>query len=309
VDSVVAAAGIDVAVREFGGSGTPVLLLHGAGNTVADMAPLARCLTVDHRVVGMDLRNHGRSADGPWTWDAVLGDVAAVIDALELTGPLLVGHSLGGMLALLYADRHDDVAGAANLDGFGTGTPEQYDLDLAEVNRLLEQLHQIGDATIAASAEPLTAEQVDVGKRAWVEGARALGLDVTLAGEAFDRRLVVGADGTFTRRPGAEQLVELWACMDDLDVLGLYAKVTTPQLVFVAVRDQSSGLPPELGALAAARTRFVTAELRRISQARPNVSVTELDATHGLVYEQPQLIAEQVSAFATALAPQTSGRR
>jgi pimeloyl-ACP methyl ester carboxylesterase len=98
-------------------------------------------------------------------------------------------------------------------------------------------------------------------------------------------------------------------CIDELDVLELYREVEAPQLVCVAVGDQSTGLPPELGALAAARTRGVVAGLRRIAQARPNVKVLELDATHGLIYEQPQVIAAQIREFAAELAPQTSGRR
>jgi pimeloyl-ACP methyl ester carboxylesterase len=92
------------------------------------------------------------------------------------------------------------------------------------------------------------------------------------------------------------------ACIDGLDVLGLYSRLTTPQLVYVAVRQQPSGLPPELNELSAARTRGVRAELRRLSLARPNVRVIELDATHGLIYEQPQLIAEQIREFAAGLA-------
>src|SRR5690348_1161680 len=129
VELVVTRSGIDLAVCDFGGGGPSLLLLHGAGNTLADLVLLAADLAADHRVVAMDLRNHGRSGDGDWTWEGVLADIDAVLGELGLSKPVLVGHSLGGMLAVLYSHRRLGVAGAVNLDGFGSGTPEQYDMD------------------------------------------------------------------------------------------------------------------------------------------------------------------------------------
>jgi pimeloyl-ACP methyl ester carboxylesterase len=304
-DTVVAAGEINLAVREFGGRGRHLLLLHGAGSSLADMAPLAACLAVDHRVVGMDLRNHGRSADGPWTWGAVLDDVHAVIEQCGLVDPLLVGHSLGGMLAAMYAHRRGGTAGAVNLDGYGIGTPEQYDMDPSEVRRLQAQLRAAGAQTIEAATRPLDGEQVRAAREAWLAGAASLGLDQRLAEEAFDRPLVIDPDGTCTRRPTAARLAELQTRIDELDVLGLYQEVTGPHLVYAAVRDAPDpALPPELQALASARRRGVIAELRRIARARPNLRVVELDAGHGLIYEQPQLIADQIGDFLAALTEQ-----
>jgi pimeloyl-ACP methyl ester carboxylesterase len=306
VDCVVAAGDIDLAVREFGGTGNPVLLLHGAGNNLADMAPLARCLTDDHRVVGMDFRDHGRSGDGPWTWEAVLDDIRAVLEKLGMTSPLLVGHSLGGMVAAMYSHRRGGVAGAVNLDGFGAGTPSQYDMDPAEVIVLLQQLRAVSDDTIESLTKPQTGEQVTAARQAWVEGAASLGIEAALAHESFERPLVAGPDGTFTRRPIAERLAEMRSCLEELDVLDLYSHTTAPQLVCVAVRDEPDpDRPSALRPLFAARTRGVTAQLRLIAQARPNVHVVELDATHGLIYEHPQLIADRIREFEAQLA---SGR-
>ena len=81
------------------------------------MTTLARALRPRHRVITMDLRGHGRSGDGPWSWDAALGDIAAVTVQLELDRPAVVGHSLGGMLAALWGQRHPESPGVVSLDG------------------------------------------------------------------------------------------------------------------------------------------------------------------------------------------------
>jgi len=61
------------------------------------------------RAVAIELRGHGRSEaprDGRYDLDALADDVAAVADRLELRRFVLVGHSLGGGVALAYAARH-----------------------------------------------------------------------------------------------------------------------------------------------------------------------------------------------------------
>src|SRR5688500_1388033 len=116
--------GVDLAVRDHGGTGPPILLIHGAGQTLSDWSAMAPHLTARHRVIAMDLRNHGRSGSGPWAWDAVLGDVAAVVDHFRLERPAVVGHSLGGMIAAMYGERFAPCRAAVNLDGHGLGSPD-----------------------------------------------------------------------------------------------------------------------------------------------------------------------------------------
>ena len=302
IDTVVVAGSVEIAVREFGGTGSAVLLLHGAGNTLVDMAPLASQLTAGHRVVGMDLRNHGRSGDGPWKWDAVLDDIAAVIGRLELSKPILVGHSLGGMLAAMYTQRYDDAVAAVNLDGHGTGTPGQYDVETTQAVRLLAQLRAATDASVHALSQPLTGEQVAVARAAWIDSALALGLDPAVAAEAFDRKLIGAGDATYRSRQAADRLEEMRMAIDALDVLQLYRDVRVPQMVYVANSDRlDATLPGELADLVAARRRWLITSLQQLAAVESLVHVIEIDSTHGLIYEQPELIAAQVDRFAADL--------
>lgn len=113
-DTTVTDHDIPLAVRDSGGAGDPVLLLHGLGGTLEAWDALG---LEGHRTVAMDLRGHGRSGDGPWDWEAALDDLEAVVRCLGLGNPAVAGHSLGGMLAVQWALRHPECPAVVNLDG------------------------------------------------------------------------------------------------------------------------------------------------------------------------------------------------
>ena len=118
---------VDIATNDWGGDGIPMLLTHGAGGDMQSLDKLVSHLTTQFRVVTFDYRNHGGSGHGSWEWDAILADVDAVRVAYGLDTPVVAGHSLGGMIAALYArDYPDHVRAAINLDGQGLGRPDQY---------------------------------------------------------------------------------------------------------------------------------------------------------------------------------------
>ena len=127
-DTTVDSGDVGLHVLDSGGHGQAVVLLHGGGRDVHDWDAVIPLLTVlGYRTVAVDLRGHGRTPRAPWTWDLALGDVAAVVDALDLDRPAVVGHSLGGMVAALWASGHSECPLAANLDGHGNPTrPDQY---------------------------------------------------------------------------------------------------------------------------------------------------------------------------------------
>jgi 3-oxoadipate enol-lactonase len=96
------------------GSGCPVLLLHGHGATLDTFALLARGLEERGcRVVAMDQRGFGRSSSVPPTFDlwGLCDDAATVLDALGLRRAIVVGHSMGGAVALGLAISRPEILG------------------------------------------------------------------------------------------------------------------------------------------------------------------------------------------------------
>ena len=84
---------------DFGGDGTPILLLHGLAGRANEWWSTARWLTIGHRVFALDQRGHGRSdkAGLDFSRDAFVHDVVEVLKQLEVDAAILVGQSMGGL--------------------------------------------------------------------------------------------------------------------------------------------------------------------------------------------------------------------
>ena len=82
----------------------PVMLLHGTGATARTWDAVAAELSATRRVIAVDLRGHGES-DWPGAYSIALmaQDITALLDRLVLGQVDLVGHSLGGLVALRVA--------------------------------------------------------------------------------------------------------------------------------------------------------------------------------------------------------------
>jgi pimeloyl-ACP methyl ester carboxylesterase len=103
------ANGLQLQCYEWGTPGAaPVVLLHGGSAHSRWWDLFAAAIADAYYVVAIDLRGHGNSApaDPPaYRIDDYADDVAACIDALGLRQTVLVGHSLGALVAAAYAER------------------------------------------------------------------------------------------------------------------------------------------------------------------------------------------------------------
>jgi pimeloyl-ACP methyl ester carboxylesterase len=94
---------------DSGGSGQPVIVLHGLAGHAGEWLGTIRHLFPRYRTVAIDQRGHGRSTRMPadLSRDAFTDDVAAVIDAAAFECPVvLIGQSMGAHAAFLTAARH-----------------------------------------------------------------------------------------------------------------------------------------------------------------------------------------------------------
>ncbi|HEX6979566.1 MAG TPA: alpha/beta fold hydrolase [Alphaproteobacteria bacterium] len=94
---------LELAATEYG-EGPPVLVLHGLLGSGRNWTSVAQKLAASHRVFTLDLRNHGAS---PWaetmTYAEMAEDVRAFVKARGLGRVALIGHSMGGKVAMAVA--------------------------------------------------------------------------------------------------------------------------------------------------------------------------------------------------------------
>lgn len=100
-----AAAPIPLRYREFGAAGAPaVLVLHGLLGSARNWQGIGKQLARRLHVILPDLRNHGAS---PWapvmTYPAMAADLIALLERCQLARAAVVGHSMGGKVALTLA--------------------------------------------------------------------------------------------------------------------------------------------------------------------------------------------------------------
>jgi pimeloyl-ACP methyl ester carboxylesterase len=108
---------------EVYGAGEPLLVVHGNGGSIADLGAQIAHFRKRYKVIAMDSRDQGKSADSPdtLTYEKMTDDLAALLDHLKVGPANVLGWSDGGIEALLLGIRHPAkvkkiVAMAANLN-------------------------------------------------------------------------------------------------------------------------------------------------------------------------------------------------
>jgi N-formylmaleamate deformylase len=135
--------GVSIRYLRTGGSGPPLILLHGLTGNGACWSPVARFLEAKFDVLMPDARGHGKSS-APlhgYRYEDHAGDVAGLIRELRLTSPVLVGHSMGGMTAAVVASQMGELIGGVILADPTFLTPQRqrevHGSDVADQHRRL----------------------------------------------------------------------------------------------------------------------------------------------------------------------------
>lgn len=98
------------------GAGPPIILLHGFCETHAIWEELSEALSIDYRVIAPDLPGFGRSdlPSNPFSLADIGNLLTNWLSGFNLNKPIIIGHSLGGYIALAMAEKNPDY-----FDGIG----------------------------------------------------------------------------------------------------------------------------------------------------------------------------------------------
>jgi len=135
------ANGIGIHYLRTGGVKPPVVLLHGLMGSGACWTHLARALEGAFDVVMPDARAHGDSSAPKqgYRYDDLASDVVGLIRGLDLSRPVLLGHSMGGMTAAVVASRRAGIVRGLILVDPTFLSPERqrevHDSDVADQHR------------------------------------------------------------------------------------------------------------------------------------------------------------------------------
>lgn len=90
--------------REYSQEGEPLLVLHGLFGSHSNWGWHCKQLADDYRVIGVDLRNHGDSPHAQeMSYELMAADLGRLMDDLDIERAHLIGHSMGGKVAMQFA--------------------------------------------------------------------------------------------------------------------------------------------------------------------------------------------------------------
>jgi len=138
--------GIPINLARWEGAGPPVLCVHGLTANCHCWDLMASALCPTHEIMAVDLRGRGRSGrpSTGYSLDHHVGDLLCVLDDLGLERVVLMGHSLGAFISLVFAARHPERTERLILvDGGGKLSPEQMDEVLKGITPSLERLGKV----------------------------------------------------------------------------------------------------------------------------------------------------------------------
>jgi pimeloyl-ACP methyl ester carboxylesterase len=107
---VIHANGIDFDVTEIGAGEPAIVFIHGLACDASSWEPQVADLSRDHRCLAINFRGRGSTpATPPFDVEQQAADAAAILDAIGIRSAVVVGHSLGGIVALLLNEARPDL--------------------------------------------------------------------------------------------------------------------------------------------------------------------------------------------------------
>jgi pimeloyl-ACP methyl ester carboxylesterase len=270
--------GVEIALLDWRGDGPLVLMHHANGFCAGTLGLVADALVPRFRVIGMDARGHGRSSkpegDAAYEWRHFIADYLAVARSLadEVGGRIAVGlgHSFGGTTAFGAAAEQPDLFERLVLVDPVLPPPveAQVDLDPARAERIARMVE--GARKRRATWPSRAAARAHFAERSLFEHWRPEALDLYV-----EHGLLDAADGSVELAcPGAVEAA-VFANGPNLDVLDLARRARVPTTVLWA-RQGNFSLPL----------------YRRVFGAMERAEIREVDGSHLVPMEQPELVVD-----------------
>ncbi len=98
----------DVNYVDYGTGENTLVLLHGWGQNISMMQPIGDKLKKNNRIIIVDLPGFGDSPEPTtiWTMYDYASCIKQLLDSLNVSNPILIGHSFGGKISLIYASKY-----------------------------------------------------------------------------------------------------------------------------------------------------------------------------------------------------------
>jgi esterase len=150
---------VELSFNEYGEDGPSLIVLHGLFGSARNWANISRSLSESHHVYALDLRNHGSSGRAmTMTYEEMAGDVADFIAAQGIQSPVVIGHSMGGKVAMRLALEAPDLVKALIVVDIA---PVAYGHDMMDYIAAMEMMDLSGAMRRAELEEELRDEVED----------------------------------------------------------------------------------------------------------------------------------------------------
>ena len=267
-DGYVESDGLRLHYLEWGDRGArpAIVLLHHVSSHAHTWDAFALAMSRDTHVVALDMRGHGDSewaGEGHYGTEHFASDVAALVDQLGLERTILLGGSLGGRVALVYAAQHPEHAVALIMEDVGAVRP-------ANISQAFADRLAAGDPEFDSVEE-------------WA--AQLRGRNERASDEVF---LSLASHGTKRLANGRLGLKRDQATLRDLVSLELWHYVEQVQVPFML--------------MIGAESEIVDADQqRRFRELAPQIRLEHVaEAGHLIVHDQPAVFERTIREFLAA---------
>ena len=271
--------GLRLHVRNWGGEGHPVVLLHGLASTCRIWDFVAPILARDFAVIAVDQRGHGDSGKPEQGYDfaRVSGDVAELLAGRGINQPVLVGHSWGADVALeLAAAQPELLKGIVFVDGGTIDASARYD-------SLDEALAQMAPPDFSG----VTPDQFLKRVRSGGQWATLIAEHGTAAEAIILANFETLDDGTLRAKLSRDNHLRIIRALWDHHPREIYPHVQCPVLMMPA----RQGDNPDSYERTLARSESIEAAENLI----PNSKTVWLEnSIHDVPVQRPELVAETI---------------